>query len=195
MRGFAAITALLLVSARAADDLPQRAPGEKMDFEPGLLTGLPTELDPVAAVPRLEAALDRARKSAAAGDRLFRAGVIAKVDAERRVLKIVRLESELAAARMEAANSDLAKKRKEFEAGSASQKELDAAQAATATASAESVQAAAAWQRAELAAAELNLSRQRQLVAAGVGSKTMLQRAQAQVAALKSKPPIPAVAD
>ena len=189
MRGITAIAALLLtVAARAADDLPRHAPGEQMDFEPGLLTGLPAQPDPIAAVPRLEAALDRAKRNAASGERLFRGGVIAKVEAERYALKVVRIEATLAAARAEAAKAALAEKRAELDAGKVPQTELEAAQTLMDTASAEAARAAAAWQRAELAAAELNLSRQRQLVAAGVGSRTMLQRAHAQVSALKSKP-------
>ena len=187
MRGFTAIATLLLVAACAADDLPRHAPGEQMDFEPGLLTGLPVQPDPIAAVPRLEAALARAKQNAAQGARLFRGGAIAKVEAERYALKVVRVEASLAAARAEAASAALVEKRAELDAGKISQADLDAAQTAMDAASAESARAAAAWQRAELAAAELNLSRQRQLVAAGVGSRTMLQRAQAQVSALKSK--------
>ena len=187
MRGITAIAALLLVAARAADDLPRHAPGDQMDFEPGLLTGLPAQPDPATAVSRLEAALARAKRNAAEGAKLFRGGVIAKVEAEKYALKVVRVEASLAAARAEAAKTALEEKRAELDAGKVSQNELDAAQTAMDAASAEAARAAAAWQRAELAAAELNLSRQRQLVAAGVGSRTMLQRAQAQVSALKSK--------
>ena len=40
--------------------------------------------------------LARARKRAASADRLFRAGIIAKVEAEQRVLRIVQLEAMLA---------------------------------------------------------------------------------------------------
>ena len=187
MRGFTAIAILLLASARAADDLPRRAPGDTMEFEPGLITGLPAQPDPATAVPRLEAALARAKQNAARSARLFRSGVIAKVEAERDALKVIRLEASLAAARAEAAKTAHEEKRVEFDAGKLSKEDLAAAQTLMDTASADSARAAAAWQRAELAAAELNLSRQRQLVAAGVGSRAMLQRAQAQVAALKGK--------
>ena len=190
MRRF--LTTLLAIAlpaiARAADDLPRRAPDEAMDFEPGLLTGIPLPRDPAAAVPRLEAALDRAKKNAAAGERLFRAGAIAKVDAERRALKVVRLGSELAAARAEAAKTELDAQRAQFDAGGISREARDASQAALDTATTAAAEAAAAWQRAELAAAELNLSRHRKLLAAGVGSRTMVRRAEAQLAALKGKP-------
>lgn len=191
MRGITAIAILLLVGAHAADDLPRRMPDEKMDFEPGLLTGLPAQPEPLPAVPRLEAALVRARKAAADGARLFRAGVIAKVESENRALKVVKFEADLAAARTEAAKAELARLRGKLDPGIVSQREIDQAQISADEASAQWTRASAAWERAELAAAELNLSRQTQLVAAGVGSKTMLRRAQAQVAALKDKLPRP----
>ena len=190
MRRIAAaiIVIFLPAAARGADDLPRRAPGEAMDFEPALLPNVPSPREPVATVPRLEAALDRAKKNAAAGERLFRAGAIAKVDAEKRALKVVRLLSDLAAAHVEAAETELAAKRAEFDAGSIPRDALETAQTAHNAATAAAAEAAAMWQRAELAAAELNLSRHRKLLAAGIGSRTMVQRAQAQLAALKSKP-------
>ena len=183
---------LLLASTHAADDLPRRAPGEAMDFEPGLLPDLAAAPDPTDTVPRIEAAIERAKKSAASGERLFRGGIIAKVEAEKRALKVVRLGADLAAARLETAKLDLAAKRAEFDAGKLSQEHLDAAQADTNAASEAATAATTAWQRAELAAAELHLSRQRQLLAAGVGSKSMVQRAQSQVAELRRKSAPPA---
>ena len=178
----------LLATARAADDLPRRAPGEAMDFEPGLLLNVPAPADPIADVPRLEATLIRARKIAAEGERLFRAGVIAKVEAEKRALKVVKLGADLAAARMESARLDFTAVRKGFDAGTISREALDAAKATLASAIAAANAAAIEWRRAELAAAELNLSRHRKLLASGIGSRTMVKRAEAQVATLKSKP-------
>ena len=184
----ATVAIALLAAARAADDLPRRTPGEAMDFEPGLLLDAPSAPDPIARVSRLEAALDRAKRSAADGERLFRGGVIAKVDAEKRTRKVVRLVSDLAAAREEAAKADLAAKRTDFDAGKITRQDLDAAQAALTAAASAAADAAAAWQRAELAAAELSLSRHRKLLAAGIGSRAMVRRAEAQLAALKGKP-------
>lgn len=179
--------AALLVAATAADELPSRAPGEAMEFEPGLLPDLANAPEPVDSAGKLEAALERAKRSAASGERMFRAGIIAKVEAEKRTLKVVKLTNDLASAQLEAAKADLIAKRAEFDAGKLSQEALDAAQSAVDTASQNAATAAAAWQRAELAAAELNLSRQRQLLAAGIGSKSLVARAQSQVAGLKNK--------
>lgn len=47
------------------------------------------------APERIQVALEKAKKSATAGERLYRSGVIANLDAENRVLKVVRLEAEL----------------------------------------------------------------------------------------------------
>lgn len=189
MRNFRKVLATFIFAAtvRGADDLPRRAPGEAMDFEPGLLLTLPSPREPIAGVPRIEAALDRAKRSASEGERLFRAGVIAKVEAERRSLKVVRLLSDLAAAREEAAKTDLDAKRAQLEAGTISQDALAVAEAALLATTSDAAEAAATWQRAELAAAELNLSRHRKLLAAGIGSRTMVHRAEAQLAVLKSK--------
>ena len=191
-RFFTAIAAAsLLAAARAADDLPRRTPGEAMDFEPGLLLpDLAHPPEPADSAARLEAAIERAKKSAASGERMFRAGIIAKVEAEKRALKVVRLTAEFARAQLAAANAELETKRAEFAAAKISQEHLDAAQATAAAATDAAAKATAAWERAQLAAAELNLSRQRQLRAAGIGSKSLVARAQSHVAELKSKPGI-----
>ena len=190
MRNFRKVLATFILAAtvRGADDLPRRTPGEAMDFEPGLLLTLPSPQEPIAGVPRIDADLDRAKRSASEGERLFRAGVIAKVEAERRSLKVVRLLSDLAAAREEAAKTDLDAKREQLETGTISRDAIAVAEAALLAATSDAAEAAATLQGAELAAAELNLSRHRKLLAAGIGSRTMVHRAEAQLAALKSKP-------
>ena len=178
-----------LPSGRAADDLPRKEASELMDFEPGLLPDLNASPDPANNLARMEAALERARKSAASGERLFRAGIIAKVEAEKRTLKVVRLTADLANAQLEAAKTDLSAKRAELEAGKIPREQLDLAHASANAAAEAAASASAAWQRAELAAAEINLSRQRQLLAAGIGSKSLVARAQSQLAGLKNKSP------
>ena len=191
-RLFTILAALsLLAAARAADDLPKKENGEAMDFEPGLLPDLKNVPEPADSAARLEAAIERAKKGAASGKRMFRAGIIAKVEAEKRALKVVRLTSELAIARLETTKTELDAKRADFDAGKLTQAQLDAAQASADAAAEAAAAASTAWQRAELAAAELNLSRQRQLLAAGIGSKSVVSRAQSQVTGLKSKSAAP----
>ena len=183
----------LLARAQAADDLPRQAPGKAMDLELGLLSDfsaaadLPSVPTPADSAAKIEAALERAKKSAASGERMFRAGIIAKIEAERRALKVVRLAAELAVARLDAAKLELEAKRAEFAAGKLSEAQLHAAQSIVDAVSAAAVAATAARDRAELADAEINLGRQRQLLAAGIGSKSLVARAQSQLAALKSK--------
>jgi len=97
------LSIFLAASLLAEDELP-KDPGESLDIEPPLLIqeipgrdamqstpGVALELDP----ERIQIALEKAQKSAAAGERLYRSGIIAKVEAELRALKVVRLESDL----------------------------------------------------------------------------------------------------
>src|SRR3954465_565150 len=91
----------------AQETLPTN-PEEPMDIEPPLLIQQapnqnivytsPGTADqkPAPNIDQLTASLEKARKSAASGERLYRAGIIAKVEAENRALKVVRLEAELA---------------------------------------------------------------------------------------------------
>src|ERR1700694_933127 len=112
------LSIFLAASLMAQDELP-KYPGESLDIEPPLLIqeipgrspvqstpGLPPEkeLDP----ERIQIALEKAKKSAAAGDRLYKSGVIAKVEAENRLLKVIRLETESAEARLELAKQTVA---------------------------------------------------------------------------------------
>ena len=189
----------LLICAQAADELPRQVPGKAMDLRLGLLPDFPAAADhpavpaPADSAARIEAALERAEKSAASGERMFRAGLIAKIEAEKRALKVVRLKADLAVARSEAAKRELEAKRAEFDNGKLSQLQLDAAQSSADAASAATAAAIAARDRSELADAEINLSRQRQLLAAGIGSKSLVARAQSLLATLRSKTqPLPA---
>src|SRR5215831_11264645 len=85
----------------AQDELPTN-PVESLDIEPPLLIqNVPTQKEgPSASVAdsksdpdQLLIALESARKNVVSGERLFRRGIIAKVEAENRTLKVVRLES------------------------------------------------------------------------------------------------------
>jgi hypothetical protein len=150
----------LLVPARARD-------GSIPDL-PGI-----TKEAPPADVAKLESDLLRAQKRAAGADRLFRAGIIAKVDAEQRVLKVVQLEAALAQARLEAA-----KAKGESESD-------DTARAQIANAEAAAKQALEQRQQAEVEAAMRNLQRQQKLLALGSGRKADVSRAEAKLAELQ----------
>jgi hypothetical protein len=82
----------LLIMSRARDG--------SIPDQPGV-----TREAPPADVAKLETDLIRAQKRAAGADRMYNAGIIAKVDAEQRVLKVVQLEAALAQARLDAAKA------------------------------------------------------------------------------------------
>jgi hypothetical protein len=93
MRLLAFPLSIFLASSLLAEDELPKDPGESLDIEPPLLIqeipsqgpvqstpGVAPELDP----ERIQIALEKAKKSAAAGERLYKSGVIAKVEAENR---------------------------------------------------------------------------------------------------------------
>ena len=112
-------------------------------------------------------------------------GVLSKVEAEQRALRVVRLESELANAQMIAAQEQVTTQKARFAAGQASQAEVDAAIAALARATAAAQSAEENYHKAQLDAAALNLRRQRQLLALGSAHKSDVARAEEKLAQLQ----------
>jgi len=184
---------LLAAPLLAEEELPQD-PSDPMDIEPPLLIqevpgkesgasgpGVVATFDP----ERIQVALEKAKKSAASGERLYRSGVIAKVEAENRVLKIVRLEADLAKARLEIAKLKVEAQQARLEAGEISQFERETAKSELASVTLEADTVLAQQQKAELEAALLNLRRQKKLLAVGSGRKSEVSRAEEKVAALQ----------
>ncbi len=157
------IEPLLLIAHRAADgSLIVPKASDK---------SAPSELN----LERLESDLARAKRNAGSGDRLYRAGIISKVEAEDRVLRVVRIEEKIAEARLE-------KTRGEPERASDANKEtLVDAEAAAAHATDER-------RRAELEAALRNLQRQQKLLALGSARKADVTRAEQKLAELQRPP-------
>lgn len=193
--------ALLVGSAAtlfAQEDLPKN-PDEPMDIEPPLLIQETpnrnvvytrpdgAEQKPQRGPDEIAAALEKAKKSAAGGERLFRSGIIAKVEAENRVLKVVRLEAELAEAKSELAKQNVAAQQARLEAGEIPEAEVETAKSLEVAAAKEAEAAAARKEKAELDAAVLNLHRQQKLLAMGSGRKAEVNRAQEKVSALQQK--------
>ena len=179
----------------AQDDLPQN-PEEPLDIEPPLLiqeipARLPTTTNSaVVTMPdpdQIQIALEKARKSAAAGERLFRSGIIARIDMENRALKVVRFEADLAKARLEKAKEDFAVQQNRFDAGEITKVELDQAKAALTTASTEAAAAVARHDKAEMDEALLNVRRQKKLLASGSGRKLDVSRAEEKVLTLEQQ--------
>jgi hypothetical protein len=113
--------------------------------------------------------------------------VIAKVEAENRVLKVVRLEADLANARLEVAKQNVASQQTRFDAAEIPQGELELAKSALVVATNEAAAATARREKAELDAALLNLGRQKKLLALGSGRKSEVSRAEEKVAALQQQ--------
>lgn len=175
----------------AAQDLPTD-PGE---IEPPILPGnlIPDEAPQATAQPapdvsQLARKLTRARENAAGAERLFRIGVLAKVEAENRLLRVVRLEAELANAQAATAKVALEQSRSQTSEGAPGSDETAAVEAKLNQAKQAAETAAANLKKAELDAAAVNLERQRKLLALGSSRKSDVRRAEEKLAKLKSEP-------
>ncbi len=188
---------LLAASLSAEEELPQNpSEPEPLEIEPPLLIQEAPSRGPVQSAPgvtpeldpeRIQIALERAKKSAASGERLFRSGVIAKVEAENRALKVVRLGGDLANARLELAKKNVAAQQSRFDAAEIPEAELEQARTVLIAAAKEAAEATAQRQKAELDAAFVNLQRQKKLLALGSGRKSEVSRAEEKIATLQQQ--------
>ena len=119
MRLLACSLCVFLATVALADDELPKDPETSVDVEPplliqeqpnqrGLRAGSESAPERESDPERIAAALEKAKRSTAAGERLFRSGVIAKVDAENRAPEVVRLRADLANAQLERATAGLA---------------------------------------------------------------------------------------
>jgi hypothetical protein len=130
---------------------------------------------------------ERARKTGGGAERHYKIGALAKVEAEARALKVVRLEADLENARLVHAKEEALAKQdradtREAAETNASKVEIDLSHAIQAAHA-----AAARRERAELDAAEINLHRQEKLLALGSGRKSDVHRAEQKLAELKGQ--------
>ena len=185
----------LATVALAEDELP-RDPETSVEVEPplliqeqritrGLRGGSESAQERESDPERIETALEKAKKSAAAGERLFRSGLIAKVEAENRVLEVVRLQADLANAQLERATAGVASLQARLKAGNITPAELERGKSALAQARAAAQAAFSDRDRVEMGAALLNLQRQKKLLALGSGRKSEVNRAAEKVADLQ----------
>ena len=189
------VTVIATAIAFAADELPRNESDEpdSFDIEPPPLIQNRTD-EQLAATPspgdldvvQLEKQLDRAKKNASGAERLYKIGVLAKVEVEQRVLKVVRLESDLANAQLARAKAELAAQESQLAAGESTKDELEAAKATLAQLTEAAQIAAAKRGRAELDAAEANVRRQEKLLRLGSAHKSDVNRAQEKLAELKA---------
>jgi multidrug resistance efflux pump len=161
---------------------------ESFDVEPPILKqNLSDEPLPNGDMTRLEKQLQRAKQNAAGAERLYKTGVLAKMEVEQRLLKVIRCESDLANARVARAKEELAEKESQLASGEITREELESMKTALAQLTEAAQIATAKRERAELEAAEANLQRQQKLLKLGIAGKSDVDRAQEKLAELKAQ--------
>jgi len=165
---------------------------EAFDIEPPILKQnlseepLPATGTPDAEVARVEKQLDRAKINADGAERLYKSGVLARVEVEQRFLRVVRIESDLASARVTQAKEKVAETESRVARGETPKGELDAAKAALAQLTDAAQVALAKRDRADLEAAEANVRRQQKLLKLGSAGKSDVDRAEERLAELRA---------
>jgi hypothetical protein len=192
-----AIVFSVLIAFRIAPLLAQELPEDpSFDVEPPLL--VEPDGQPAAATPepnatpkpdvaKVEKQLERAKKNAAAGERLYKIGAIAKVDAEQRALRVVRLQAELARAQFADAQKSTGINTGMVQATDAQPVKSSDSRIVIAQAKEVADNAAATLAKAEIDAASINVQRQKKLLALGSAHKSDVARAEEKLAALQRK--------
>ena len=174
-------------SAKKKSDEP-----DAFDIEPPILKQslsdepLTTAGTPDAEIARLEKQLDRAKRTADGAERLYKIGVLARVEVEQRSLRVVRTESDLATARVTQAKEKIAEEESRVASGENAKDELDAAKATLAQLTEAAQVAMAKRERAELEAAEANVRRQQKLLKLGSANESDVTRAEEKLAELRA---------
>lgn len=180
--------------ALAADQSVQTESEEpdSFDIEPPILKeNLSNQSSPATTAPkndvmRLERQLERAKRNAASAERLFKIGVLSKMEVEQRFLRVVRSEYELANARLAQAKEEVAEQESRAARDESAKVELDAATSALAELTEAAKLASQKRERAELDFAEANLRRQQKLLQLGSAHKSDVARAEEKLAELKA---------
>jgi multidrug resistance efflux pump len=189
-----ALPVMFLTSAMIALAADQSSnsdePGE-FDVEPPILKqNLSDELaeagTPDGDVARCEKKLERAKRNAAGAERLWKIGVLAKVEVEQRALKMVKCETEVASARVAQAKETVAQQESRVASGETTKQELEVAKIALAQLIEAEQKAVAKRETAELEFAEANLRRQQRLLKLGSAHKSDVTNAEEKLAELKA---------
>jgi hypothetical protein len=189
-----ALPVMFLTSAMIALAADQSSnsdePGE-FDIEPPILKqNLSDELAEAATpdgdVARCEKKLERAKRNAAGAERLWKIGVLAKVEVEQRALKAIKCETELASARVAQAKETVAQQESRVASGETTKQELEVAKTALAQLIDAEQKAVAKRESAELESAEANLRRQQRLLKLGSAHKSDVSNAEEKLAELKA---------
>ena len=183
--------AVLTTAAGQTEENNSEEP-EAFDIEPPILkqnlsnNSSSSEQSPDTDVARAEKQLERARRNASGAERLCKIGVLAKVEMEQRLLKVIRCESDLANARVACAKEQVAGKETQLAAFEITKDEFETLKSAL-TQLIEAAQIALAKrEQAELEFAEANLRRQQKLLKAGVARQSDVAHAEEKIAELKA---------
>jgi multidrug resistance efflux pump len=179
-----------LIALAADQSSNSDEPGE-FDIEPPILKqNLSDELaeagTPDGNVARCEKKLDRAKRNAAGAERLWKIGVLAKVEVEQRALKVIKCEAELASARVGQAKETVAEQQSRVASSEATKQELEVAKTALAQLIEAEQKAVAKRESAEVEFAEANVRRQQRLLKLGSAHKSDVTNAEEKLAELKA---------
>jgi hypothetical protein len=185
-------TAIITVAADPSAKNKSDEP-DAFDIEPPILKQnlsaepLPATGTPDVEVARLEKQFERAKRNADGAERLYKIGVLAKVEVEQRLLKVVRTESDLANARVTQAREKVAEVESRVSSGENAKNELDVAKVMLAQLTEAAQVVVAKRERAELEAAEANVRRQQKLLKLGSADKSDVTQAEEKLAELKAQ--------
>lgn len=177
--------------ALAADEASNSVEPGEFDIEPPILKqNLSDELAEAATpdgdIARCEKKLERAKRNAAGAERLWKIGVLAKVEVEQRALKAIKCEAELASARVAQAKETVAEQESRVASGEATKQELEVAKKALTELIEAEQKAVAKRESAELEFAEANLRRQQRLLKLGSAHRSDVTNAEEKLAELKA---------
>lgn len=177
--------------ALAADEASNSVEPGEFDIEPPILKqNLSDELAEAATpdgdIARCEKKLERAKRNAAGAERLWKIGVLAKVEVEQRALKAIKCEAELASARVAQAKETVAEQESRVASGEATKQELEVAKKALTELIEAEQKAVAKREGAELEFAEANLRRQQRLLKLGSAHRSDVTNAEEKLAELKA---------
>ena len=180
-------TAILALAADQSRESNPDEPGA-FDVEPQILK---QNLDPSAAAPdrdiaRVEKRFERAKQSATGVERLWKIGVLSKMEMEQRILRVVQCESDLANARLSFCKGEVTALESRVASGENARDELAKTKAALAQLTEAAELLAAKRARAELETAEANVRRQQKLLKLGIAGKSDVARAEEKLAELKA---------
>lgn len=195
----ALLTTLSAATVFALDeDLPAPNEGLPLEIDPPLLIqnrdregslpdgNLNAEL--LLDVEKIERDVSGAERNAGSAERLYKAGIISKAEAEERIFKVVRLQAKLGEARVQQAKRDLEQLKSERIVGVVTLEDVNAAERLVNEALQTADRATEEFRRAETASAARDVQRQQKLLALGSGRKGDLRRAQEKLADLQQQP-------